>query len=334
MRGVGYTNGLEYDDSRPDWDGTSARPLAWSAWYPCGDSDDSEHRAFGGLFDLGAVRTDGPIAADAPCPVVLLSHGTGGSPESLGWLASRLAEAGQVVIGAHHHGNTAREPYCPEGFLCWWERAADLSALLTKLSDHGPFAGRLDTGRVSAVGFSLGAYTVRALAGALTSMERFTRWASTAPRLGSGSREMPGVGSHAARLLVSSVPFRESWSRQSRSYLNRRVRSVVALAPPPPVRGFDADTVARLSLPVTLITGEADEEAPSADCANWLVRANPRFQRVSIGATVGHYTFLGCPAGEVPEEAAFLFQDHPDLDREEVHARTAQIVLASISPNG
>lgn len=52
-------------------------------------------------------------------PVVLLSHGTGGTAASLGWLAHGLAAAGYVVLGVDHHGNTASEPYRAEGFLSW-----------------------------------------------------------------------------------------------------------------------------------------------------------------------------------------------------------------------
>lgn len=169
---VGYRQGFAEDRSRQHRKGDAARPLTWSTWYPCSASAPAA-RPLGQFFDLGDVRANADLADGRMFPAILMSHGTGGSPESMGWLARRLAEAGYIVIGAHHHGNTAIEPYRPEGFLCWWERAADLSALLTTLAAEGPFAQRLDFDNVSAVGFSLGAYTVVALAGVVTSMERY-----------------------------------------------------------------------------------------------------------------------------------------------------------------
>jgi predicted dienelactone hydrolase len=257
-----------------------------------------------------------------------MSHGTGGSAEGLGWLASRLAQAGHIVIGAHHHGNTGREIYRPEGFLCWWERAADLSALLTALAERGPFAGRLDIDRVYAVGFSLGAYTVLALAGAVTSMNRYLEWASDFPSFQGGPREMPDAASHIPELMRTSEPFRASWARQTNSFLDRRVKAAVAIAPPPPVRGFDPATVEAIDTPVLLITGEADAEAPTNECAVWLMQTNSQFRRWSAGTKVGHYTFLGFPSGPVSAEEVFLFQDNEGVSRADVHEQIAQNLLS------
>ncbi|MDP4033850.1 MAG: hypothetical protein Q8P60_13550 [Pseudorhodobacter sp.] len=326
---VGYTTGIEEDSNRTNWDGSAARPLAWSAWYPCSGEDEAG-RLHGQFFDLGIVRVNVALAAGGKFPVVLLSHGTGGSPESMGWLARKLAQHGYVVIGAHHHGNTGREPYRAEGFLCWWERATDMSALLSMLSAQGPFADRLDLDRASAAGFSLGAYSVLAMAGAITSMDRYLRWASDFQSFEGGPREMPDAASHIPRLIETSKPFQASWARQSNSFRDIRFRTVVALAPPPPVRGFDRDSLGLIAIPVTLITGEADVEAPPHECADWLMQNNPSFRRVSVGEDVGHYTFLGFPAEKVHEEDAVLFSDNKGVSRADVHERTAKAVLSAI----
>jgi predicted dienelactone hydrolase len=328
---VGYATGLEEDTDRRDWSGSAPRPLAWSAWYPA--SVGSGKRALGQFFDLGAIQVDGDLAAVHSLPVVLMSHGTGGSPESMGWLARRLAQGGYVVIGAHHHGNTGREPYRPEGFLCWWEGALDLSALLSRLSARGRFAHQLDIGRVSAVGFSLGGYAVLAMAGARSSMERYVKWSSELNLFTTGPRELPDAGDHIPRLLETSAVFRESWARQGDSFADHRVRSIVAIAPAPPVRAFDMASVGSISIPVTLITGEADREAPPSECADWLVQANRHFQRISVGQDVGHYIFLGFPAGEVSSDDSFIFSDPPGVNRAEVHERVASLVLTALGSN-
>ena len=154
MYQVGYRSGLLFDRARRDWDDAGPRPVFWSAWYPV---DGGVPAALPGqFFASGLVCGDAPLAEGGPFPVILLSHGTGGAPEGLGWLAHALAGAGCIVIGPHHHGNTGREPYRAEGFLCWWERAPDLSFALRALAQDGPFAGQMDLGRVDAIGFSLG----------------------------------------------------------------------------------------------------------------------------------------------------------------------------------
>lgn len=129
---------------------------------------------------------------------------------------------------------------------------------------------------------------------------------------------------------MTSESFRTSWARQGDSFLDRRVRAVVALAPAPPVRAFDPASVGSIRIPVALITGEADTEAPSRECADWLIQENPHFRRVSVGEGVGHYTFLGFPAGKVPADEAFLFADNAGVSRAEVHKRAANAVLTSL----
>ena len=327
---VGYQTGLESDARRWDWDGANDRPLPWSAWYPVSTGHAVGKRPYGQFFDLGDVEVDGELAADSKFPVVLLSHGTGGSPESMGWLARRLAQCGYVVIGAHHHGNTAREPYRAEGFLCWWERALDLSALLSLLNRSGPFANRLDLRRVHAVGFSLGGYAVLALVGARTFVERFQRWASRSGNAATGPREFPDAANHIPSLLEGSSTFRQSWDRQSDSFEDPRIRSIIALAAAPPVRAFDTESLRSITTPVTLITGEGDTEAPSVHCADWLVQVNSRFERFSVGEHVGHYTFLGHKAGTINEDEEFLFLDNPAVDRNDVHKKVAELVRTSM----
>lgn len=330
MGSVGYRTGLELDRDRLDWDGAAGRPLAWSAWYPMSTERGVGHHPRGQFFDLGDVEFEGHLAEEPVFPVVLLSHGTGGSPESLGYLARQIAQRGYVVIGAHHHGNTGREPYRAEGFLCWWERAADLSVLLTMLSGEGFFSGRLDLDRAHAVGFSLGGYAVLALAGARTSMKAYLNWASEADAPQAGPREFPDVAGRIPRLLETSETFRRSWDRHGESFRDTRIRTVTAIAPPPPVRAFDAGSLRSISIPVMLITGEADTEAPSRDCADWLTAVNPKFKRNSVGADVGHYTFVGFPARRPSEDEATLFKDKSGVDRARVHDAVSAAVLSAI----
>ncbi len=331
MGTVGYRTGLEQDSHRLDWDGKGARPLAWSAWYPSRTNAKSSAQPIPQMFHFEDVVCDGELAEDATFPVILLSHGTGGSPESLGWLAHSLAQSGFVVIGAHHHGNTGREPYRAEGFLCWWERAADLSALLTKLSQTGPFADRLALDRAHALGFSLGGYAALSLAGARTSVDRFLTWADETGVSDFGPREFPNLAVEFADLRRNSPSFRASWDRQGENYRDDRLRTFTAIAPAPCVQGFDKGSLLSIDRPVTLIAGEADMEAPSPHCADWLVSINPTFKRVSMGEQVGHYTFLGHPVGEVVVETEFLFRDNPGVDRSQVHEAVLEVVLSQVA---
>ncbi|KMW60456.1 Dienelactone hydrolase [Candidatus Rhodobacter oscarellae] len=327
MTQCGYRTGLVLDDSRQDWDATGPRPIAWSAWYPTAAT---EAAAPGHpLFDTGPVLRDASPRGGAH-PVVLLSHGTGGIAESLGWIARELALAGHVVIGANHHGNTGLEPYRAEGFLCWWERARDLTLLLSELSRAGALAGHLDMGRVAALGFSLGGYSALALAGGRTRMEAFQRWADTQGGGMTGPREFPDLWAQMPRLMQSSEVFRRSWAAHGDDYCDPRIRRVVTMAPAPGVRGFTPSSIRAVTVPVTILSAGSDSEAPVAQCGDWLAEQNPGFDHINLGPHVGHYTFLCPPMPGAAEAAPDLFTDHASIDRRAVHARCRELVLAAL----
>jgi predicted dienelactone hydrolase len=95
-----------------------------------------------------------------PAPVVLVSHGTGGSGSAMGGLAEPLADAGFRVVAVDHHGNDFVGGYHPAGFLFLWERPRDLVVALDAIAEEAPL------GPVAAAGFSAGGYTAAALVGA------------------------------------------------------------------------------------------------------------------------------------------------------------------------
>ena len=327
MYACGYRRGLWLDLSRQNWDQTGPRPVAWSAWYPASPrSSRMIPRMAWGLFDLGEVDPDQALAHGGPWPVVLLSHGTGGSAESLGWLARELACRGSVVLAAQHHGNTSLEPYRAEGFLCWWERARDLSGLLTEASGPHVFGAALDLQRVAAVGYSLGAHTVLSLGGAVTSMDLLQRWQDSVGAVERGPREFPDLAGRLPSLFESSAVFRASWSRQGDSNQDPRVRAVVAIAPPPPVRAFTHGSIQAMTVPVTLMAGGADLEAPLSVGAAWLQSLNPNFALHEVGGSVGHHSFLGPPSATGQRDQPELFADATEVARDEVHRRVLSLV--------
>ncbi|MEQ8708904.1 MAG: alpha/beta hydrolase [Rhodospirillales bacterium] len=326
------------DRNRPNWNGNGPRPLAWTAWYPAEVSqtrlrDDDGKPGTSFFIDPGAVR-NAPLADASPTwPVVMLSHGTGGTMSGLGWLGVRLASAGYVVIGVDHHGNTASEPYRAEGFLSWWERPRDLSLLLDFHLGEGPFAGRLDQYHIYAAGFSLGGYTVLSLLGAITDMSLFASWMKQVPGMTVNPREFPGLAEELVPLLERNSVFRASWGRQSQSFLDERIRAGLLCAPAPPVRGFTIDSLASIRRPVAITVGGNDQEAPAEICSGWLHDHLPNSSLKRLESTAGHFVFL-CECTELGKtEAADICLDASGVDRRAIHDRTASLAISTFSAN-
>ncbi len=329
---VGYVDGLAFDAERPAWRGGDQRPLKWSAWYPA-HADAEVKETFAGppgaeLFHTGWLSTGAPLSeVKAAWPVVLLSHGTGGTADGLSWLGNRLARRGFIAIGVSHHGNTAIEPYLPEGFACWWERARDLSVVLDVIANDDWFKGRMDMANVFAAGFSLGAYTVLALAGAISDMALFEAHHAKVAGALSGPREFPDLAEQIPQLFEQSESFRQSMARHGQSYLDARVRALVLLAPAPPVWAFTPASLAAIQVPVTILATKGDTEAPYDTCALWLHDINPAFDLETLDARHGHYVFL-CEATDLGRaQMPDITIDHDGVDRAAVHDRAATMAV-------
>ena len=118
----------------------------------------------------------------APAPVVLFSHGLGGSREGCAYLGEHWAGRGYVAVFLQHPGSdTSVWKDAPLGQrMAAMQKAAgaqnfmlrvkDVPAVLDQLerwnrSDGHPLAGRLDMKRVGMSGHSFGAVTTQAVSG-------------------------------------------------------------------------------------------------------------------------------------------------------------------------
>lgn len=109
-------------------------------------------------------------------PVILLSHGHGNSNflssyRGYGPMVDFFASNGFVVIQPTHQNSKALKlsPSLPEAPLFWSSRANDMKSILdnidTIISEVPGLSGRVDKTKVSAIGHSLGGYTMGMLAG-------------------------------------------------------------------------------------------------------------------------------------------------------------------------
>jgi len=159
---VGRLHRAFTDIERTNWAGADHRPLATTVWYPA-HVNSVESTWDAGIFKFGHTALNAPFADESKRPLIVMSHGTGGSSAQLSWLAEELVYAGFIVAAVNHHGNTAVEDKSwPHGFVLPNERARDLAVLIDRLLADPRLGPHIDPTRIGAAGFSLGGYTVSA----------------------------------------------------------------------------------------------------------------------------------------------------------------------------
>jgi predicted dienelactone hydrolase len=214
-------------------------------------------------------------------PLVVLSHGTGGAAEGLGWWAAGLRDAGFDVAAIDHHGNNYVDGYLAEGFAWWWERPRDVSFVLDHVDARGP---------VGACGFSLGGYTAAAVCGARISANAYAAL-MTGQIESPPTPEYPGVAEElAARYGEDDV---RAWvDRAAADHRDPRVRAGFLLCPAvgPLVT---SESLAAVEVPVGVRWAAADDITPPAGNGMRYAELIPGADGGTVGAPgAGHHGFV------------------------------------------
>ena len=244
----------------------------------------------------------------APAPLVVVSHGTGGSGSAMEWLVQPLRQAGFRVIALDHHGNNYVDGYEPEGFLHVWERPRDVSLALDAL------AGEQMLGPVGVAGFSLGGYTAAALAGARLDPQILFAVLTGAVPLPE-IPEFPGVLEALRKKHPLDELSRLALDAAAADLSDPRVRAVFQVAP-----GVGAlvtpESLAAIRVPVGIRWGGADSVNPyDVDTKPYLEHI-PTATGSSAGPDVRHDDFFAPEPADpsarvrVGRDAAAFFQQH------------------------
>lgn len=332
--------GVTTRDIRPaepyDWRGANTHVLRAMIWYPAVADAQEELQWIGPpmvrYFSAGRAAPDAVPAAGPTRPLILLSHGAGGTAAGIAWLGTALAAQGFIAVAVDHPGNNAQENTV-DGFSLWWLRALDLSATLDAMLDDKTFGSRIDPARIGAAGHSAGGYTVIAIAGGISDPAEFQAFCRS-PRADDSCKPPPESSDLQEKRLVrlnSDPEFRQRYARATRSYRDERIRAVFVMAPGL-VSMFTPESLSRISLPVAIISGDADEIVPPASNAETLARQIP-LATLKLVPRAGHYVFFDtCTlVGRLMFRAICV--DPDGVDRESVHAEARRLAIDFFTAN-
>jgi predicted dienelactone hydrolase len=330
--GDSYKIGMAFRSFAPkepyDWRGARVHTLDVVVWYPAAAIAREKPLVIRGLdiFELGRAAQDAPLAAKAArFPLVVISHGTGGSGLSMAWLGEALAAHGYIAAAVNHPGNNAAEPYTAKGFSIWWERARDLSETISGVLADARFGDQIDPERIGSAGFSLGGYAMIAIAGGITDVQGFVRFCDSpnAGRTCTSPPEFPSLVEDF-RKLIREHP--EVLRHSGNSFRDARVRAVFAMAPGlgPAVT---ASSLERISIPVQIVAGESDQNVPVELNAKYFAAKIPGAKLHIFPGNVAHYVFLDSCSEIGRKNMPMLCSDAQGVDRDEIHADTVRRAL-------
>ena len=251
------------------------------------------------------VAMDGPVEG-ARLPLVVISHGTGGTPLVYRSLAARLARDGFAVALPEHPGNSRSDNSLAGTAANLENRPRHLRLVIDAVHGDAVLGPQLLPGIVGAIGHSMGGYTVLAAAGGRP---------AAFPRETQDGR--------AAPVPVTADP---------------RIRSLVLLAPA--AAWFLAPgALAEVTAPILMMTAEKDEHAPAEHGEIIRSRLGERARlehRVVAGA--GHFAFLTPFPPEMAVPSFPPAQDPPGFDRAafqaEMEAEVSAFLQRTLRPEG
>lgn len=199
-------------------DAARERTLVCQVYYPAESGAAAAVETHAKVFDLLVAR-DAPLNAPATKhPLVLISHGSGGTHVDLNWLARPLVEQGYILIAPVHPGSTFGDRD-PQKTLEVWQRPKDLKFVLDRFLADPVWGPRVDADRIGAMGYSLGGYSVLALSG--------VRYDFTRARAHCESPQRDPTCDYSAGVDKSGIDYTKS----GETFLDERVKAILAFAP-------------------------------------------------------------------------------------------------------
>lgn len=278
--------------------GEYAVPVA--VWYPSA----APSTAFtAGPYEIHAAPNAPPEAG--PHPVVLLSHGSGGSELGHADLAEALARRGYVVAAPRHLGDSYDRPdgRGTDRQLIGrpWQAVAALDAVLS----DGRLSSIVDATRIGMAGFSAGGYTTLVMAGAVPDFRLNVAYC----RAHADDRELCDENRSIATFVT-----RPGWALP----IDHRVRAAVAMAPLGVL--FDANGLKDVTVPLRIYEADDDRVLRNRWNTDHVLAELPRPAEAGV-LHGGHYVFLAPCSEALRALAPAICVDAPDVDRSAEHAR-------------
>jgi predicted dienelactone hydrolase len=302
--------------------------LRITLWYPATAAEQEVDIGppGGPVFIAGRTAADATFADDARHPLILVSHGFGGTARQMTWLAGTLARAGYVVVGVDHPGSNTIYGVTAEGAYAPWERAGDLRAALDAVLADPKLAAHIDTRRIGVAGFSLGGYTSLLEVGAHSAFAQLRAFCAGPDRDAICNQQLEYPHPMQTEQTAAEPAMAPLIAREHDDLHDPRVRAAFLIAPAA-IQGIEFGSLRRIKAPVAIALGDADPIAPPKTNGEFAAKLVPG-ATIDILPNVGHYDFLSeCGAAGFTYAKPYC-TDAPGVSRAATHERVEHDAVA------
>ncbi len=297
-----------------------------TVFYPAGAPE--QPFRLGKALQLSLARDAAPAAANGR--LVMVSHGSGGSPWVHADLARVLAGAGYTVAVASHRGDNYKDDGEP-GPVSWDRRPAEISRGIDAVAADPRFGPHLLLDRVGVYGMSAGGHTALTLAGGRWSPALFARHceahvAEDFPACVGLITELKGgaLDGFKQGLARTVIGWRFGSDDRLRDDADPRVAAVVAAVPF--AADFDFESLRQPRVPLALATAEGDRWLRPALHAGRVLEVCRSCEHFEAPPLAGHGAYLSpLPAG-FEGKVGRLLNDPPGFDRAAMAAVNRQVL--------
>lgn len=277
--------------------GEMSNAIPVSVWYP---SEEKSQPTQFGPFEMDIANR--AMSAKGLYPLVLISHGTGGTHLGHRDTALYLAKRGYIVAALLHPKDNYQDNSNAGTQQNWVDRPGHLKKVIDYMLQKSDFNGVIDKREVVVVGHSMGGYTALALAGGRIN-----------PKFCQDLEKSP--------VACKGKTTKMNGDKTLDEFYDARVTALVLLAPVGFL--FDFSSLGEIKLPTYLLYAEKDAILSFDKNAKPIIDAmvsQGKFSSAAISGA-GHFSFITPFPKSLADSVGEAAKDPNGFDRAEMHTQ-------------
>ncbi|MBU1343597.1 MAG: dienelactone hydrolase family protein [Proteobacteria bacterium] len=260
------------------------------------------------------------VAKDAPVkpgnyPIVIISHGSGGSHMGHRDTAGYLAEKGYVVAAVLHLKNNFKDNSNDRTVQNWIDRPIHVSLALDALLEDTQLKNHLDETRVAIIGHSAGGYAALALIGGIPDTSGIRIHCRD-----NGGKDPVFCGHFGllSEIITWFSCLSDPEDIKITTGYDARIKAAVLMAPVG-VLFHTTGALSGIKVPVRIYRAQYDNILTFPYHAEFIKNNLPVTPEYKVVQNAGHYSFLAPIPEQIKQKAGDVARDPEGFNREQFH---------------